>query len=135
MFAVPPPPASFWLKLALVTWTSWPVCVQVPFQPPPLVCQVVGQVNVNVQPSSGFWSLLVMSMLPTKPLPQSAVSAKWTEQVLVAGAPVVTVSGGDAQETLPAPSLARTLTVVRLPGTRFWTVKEVSGVSPSCSLV
>jgi hypothetical protein len=59
----------------------------------------------------------------------------FTVQVLVAGAPVVKVSGGDDQERWPAASRASTLTVYRLPGCRLPTVKEVPVVSPNCSLI
>src|SRR5262245_22213935 len=135
MFAVPPPAASFSLKSALVTRTDTPDWLHVPFQPPAICCSPVGQSNVSVQPSIGLTSLLVMSMLATKPLPQSVTSEKRTAQVLLAGVPVVTVSGGDAHETMPFPWRARTLKVYRLPGFRFCTVNEVAVVSPICSLV
>ncbi len=55
--------------------------------------------------------------------------------MLAAGVPVAKVSGGEAQETLPAVSRASTLTVYLLPGLRLPTVNEVPAVSPSCSLI
>ena len=51
---VPPPAASVALSVVLVTVTVLPVCVQLPFQPPFMLCQPVGQVKVSVQPSIGF---------------------------------------------------------------------------------
>ena len=42
-----------------------PVCSQVAFQPLFMLCQVVGQVNVSVQPSTAVAALLVMSTEPT----------------------------------------------------------------------
>src|SRR2546421_2201386 len=103
------PAARRRLKSALVTVTVLPVCVQVPFQPPACCCQLVGQAKVSVQPSIGFEPLLVMSMLATKPLPQLLVSVKRTPQELCGGAGVVTVTGGEGQDTRPAASRGRTL--------------------------
>src|SRR5689334_17687278 len=122
MFVVPPPAASAWLKSALVTLTVAPVCVQVPFHPPFMLCQPVGQVKFSVQPLMGLVPVLVTSMLATYPLPQSLASTNRTEHVLVAGAPVMNVSGGDAHETLPAVSRVSTFTVYRLPGLRLATL-------------
>jgi hypothetical protein len=94
-----------------VTRTSRPVWVQVALQPLCTVCQPVGQVNVSVQPLSAAVPLLVISTAPMKPLPQSLVSLSRTVQLLVAGLPVVMVSGSDDQETPPAVSRATTVTV------------------------
>jgi hypothetical protein len=55
--------------------------------------------------------LFVMSMPATKPLPQLVVSVKRTAQELCAGAVVVTVTGGEDQDTRPVVSRASTLTV------------------------
>src|SRR2546423_2269607 len=99
------------LKSALVIVTVVPSCDQVPFQPPACCCHPVGHTNFSVQPLMSLPPLLVRSMLATKPLPQLEVSVKRTPQELWAGAVVLTVTGGEAQETRPARSRAITLTV------------------------
>ncbi len=94
-----------------MTVTVVPACDQSAFQPPLNCCHPVGQPNVRVQLSTGFWPLLVMSTLPTYPLPQSLTSANRTSQVLPGWLAVVKITGGEAHETLPAVSRANTLTV------------------------
>src|SRR5436853_7770138 len=94
------------LKSALVIVTVVPACDQVPFQPPACCCHGVGQTNLSVHPLMSLDPLLVRSTLPTKPLPQLLTSVKRTPQELWAGAVVLTVTGGEAQETRPARSRA-----------------------------
>ena len=65
VLVAPPAAGRAPLVSMLVTFTSRPVWVQVPFQLPLMLCQVVGQVNVRVQPLIGDGPVLVMSMLPT----------------------------------------------------------------------
>src|SRR5688572_8802809 len=110
MFAVAPG-EMVRLKSALLTLTAAPVWVQVPFQPPFICCHAVGQVKARFQVSIGWFPVLAMSMLPTKPLPQLLVSVKVTAQVDVAGVPVRKVTGGEAHETRPEPSRAITFAV------------------------
>src|SRR5262245_9323379 len=129
-----PPGLIAAFQSTLVTCTAEPFCDQLPFQPPSSRCQVLGQLKANVQPLMADVPVLVMSMLPMYPLPQSLVSAKCTAQVLVAGVPVVNVSGADAPETRPVPSRVTTFTVYRVPGSKLCTVREVPLVSPNSSL-
>ena len=73
------------------------------------VAEDIGQVNVNAQ--SPVTAVDDTWMPPTKPLAQSFTSVNRTVQLLDAGAPVVSVSGGDAHDTFPAASRASTFTV------------------------
>src|SRR5689334_464351 len=123
------------LKSALLTETSVPVALQVPFQPLFSCCQLVGQLNRSVQLAIALLLVLVMSTLPTYPLPQSLVSLNFTAQSAGSGVPVAKVSGGEAQDTRPDPSRVITLIVYRVAGLRLCTVKLVAVVSHNCSLV
>src|SRR5687767_2421682 len=100
------------------TVTVLPAWVHVAFQPDVICCSPVGQSKVSVQSASAFVPVFVMSTAPTNPLLQSLTLDRRTEQVLWAGLPVVTVSGGEDQDRAPAASRASTLTVFLVTGLR-----------------
>lgn len=95
----------------MTTRTVAPLWVQMAFHPLFTCCHAVGQVKARVQPSTARVPVLVTSTDPTKPLPQSEVSANRTAQLLVAGLPVTKVTGGEDQDAAPAASRATTVTV------------------------
>src|SRR6185503_1257025 len=64
------PAAMVRFQSTLLTRTVEPVSLQLPFQPPLICCQLVGQVKLSVQLSTGLALVLVMSTLATYPLPQ-----------------------------------------------------------------
>src|SRR5215469_11988329 len=75
-----------------------------------------------------------MLMFATKPLPQPSLRLYVTAHVLSVGVVVMNVAGADGADRKPLWSVARTLSVYEVPGTRFCAVNEVDVDSPSSSL-
>ena len=92
-----PPVASAPFQLSLVTVRYWPVCVNVPSQPP-LTCCALGKVKASVQLVIGA-PLLVIVMPPWKPPGQLFTTEYATVQLDAALA-----ASGTAATTAPATS-------------------------------
>jgi hypothetical protein len=110
--------------------TAVPVCAHVALQPCDSVCPD-GNVKPSVQPDSVLVPVFVSRTVPVNPAFQPFAEYRTEQAPVVASGAVVTDSGAEAADTLPATSLARTVNAYAVAGLRPVTVRLGVVVDPT----